>query len=71
MVTRKNAKNRTAYVGHVTPSGLGFSYSVPLKGVKIAQRLTIRQNGEQVELTGSQLRSLMRVVKTARRLANS
>lgn len=70
MVTRKNAKNRTAYVGNVTPSGLGIFYSVPLQGSKVGQRLTIRSSrGNTIELTGSQVRSLTRVISTAKRLA--
>jgi len=69
MVTRKNVKNRTAYVGNVTPSGLGMFYSVPLKGAKVAQRLTIRSGKTSINLSGSQVRSLTRVISTAQRLA--
>lgn len=70
MVTRKNVRNQTAYVGNVTPAGLGIFYSVPLKGSKKAQRLTIRNaSGDAVELSGSQVRSLTRVINKAKRLA--
>ena len=69
MVTRKNVKNQTAYVGNVTPSGLGMFYSVPLKGSKKAQRLTIRSGRNTIELSGSQVRSLTTVINTAKRLA--
>ena len=69
MVTRTNAKNRTAYVGNVTPSGLGMFYSVPLKGCKLGQRLTIRSGKTTLNLTGSQVNALTRVIRTAQRLA--
>jgi hypothetical protein len=69
MVTRKNAKNQTAYVGNVTPSGLGIFYSVPLRGAKKAQKLTIRSGRTTINLTGSQVRSLTRVISTAKRMA--
>jgi len=69
MVTRKNEKNRTAYVGNVTRSGLGMFYSVPLKGAKVAQRLTIRSGRNTIDLTGSQVRALSKVISMAKRLA--
>ena len=70
MITRKNVKNQTAYVGNVTPSGLGMFYSVPLRGAKVRQRLTLRNGkGDEIELAGSQVRSLMRVINTAKRIA--
>ena len=70
MVTRKNKKNQTAYAGNVTPSGLGIFYSVPLKGAKVAQRLTLRSGKNTIELTGSQVRALTRVITAARRVAS-
>jgi hypothetical protein len=70
MVIRKNKKNQTAYVGNVTPSGLGIFYSVPLKGAKVAQRLTIRSGCNVVVMSGSQVRALTRVISAARKAAS-
>ena len=71
MVARKNRKNKTAFVGNVTPSGLGIFYSVPLKGnTKVGQKLTLKVGGERIDLTGSQVRALQRVITRARRLAS-
>jgi hypothetical protein len=69
MFTRKNAKNRTAFVGNVTRSGFGVFYSVPMKGAKVGQRLTLRSGVDTIDLTGSQVRALTRVISTAKRLA--
>jgi len=69
MFTRKNAKNRTAFVGNVTRSGMGVFYSVPLRGAKVGQRLTLRSGKNTIELTGSQVRVLTRVISTAKRIA--
>lgn len=70
MFTRKNAKNRTVFVGNSTDSGLGIFYSVPMPGNKsVGQRLTIKQNGTRVDLTYSQIQSLTKVLNAAKRAA--
>lgn len=72
MFARVNKKNKTAFAGNVTPSGLGIFYSVPLTGVtKRGAKLTIKQNGERVDLTTSQIESLQKVLAKARRMARS
>jgi len=69
MFTRKNNKNKTAFVGNVTPSGTEMFYSVPFKGVRKGQLLTIRQGESRIDLTGSQVNALTRVITRARRLS--
>jgi len=71
MVARKNRKNRTAFVGNVTPAGLGIFYSIPLKGnTDVGQRLTLKVGRNRIDLTGSQVRAVQRVITRARRLAS-
>lgn len=72
MFTRKNKKNRTALVGNVTQSGMGFMYSIPFRGVKDkGQVFTIRnKRGTRIDLNGRQLNSLLSVVEKARTLAS-
>lgn len=70
MTVRKNKNNKTVFVTNTTPSGLGLHYSVPTEGVKKAQRLTINQGGRRIDLSGSQINSLLRVVRRARNLAS-
>jgi hypothetical protein len=72
MVNRVNKNNKTTFVGNVTPSGLGFFYSVPFKSnTEAGQRLTIRgSKNATIELTGSQINSLLRVIRTARSSAS-
>ena len=70
MFARMNKKNKTAFVGNSTDSGLGIFYSVPQRGnTKVGQKLTIKQDGQRVDLTCSQIKSLQKVITKARRMA--
>lgn len=69
MVTRKNKDTNTAYAENVTPSGLGFYYTMPIRGAVATHQLKIRSGKSTVKLSGSQVRSLTRVISTVRRLA--
>jgi hypothetical protein len=71
MFSRTNKQNQTAFVGNETAAGLGLFYSVPFRGVKKAQKLTLRQGQNRVDLSGSQVNALLRVVRNGRRLANA
>lgn len=71
MFARRNKKSRTALVGNVTQSGMGFLYSLPLRGVKDkGQVLTIKnRRGVKIDLNGRQVNSLLSLVKKAKTLA--
>ena len=69
MFARVNRKNKTAFAGNSTASGLGVFYSVPFRGSKGGQKLTIKKDGERVDLTFSQVQVLQKVITKARRLA--
>lgn len=69
MFARVNRQNKTAFAGNVTPSGLGIFYSQPYDGSTRGGRLTIKQFGNRVDLTLSQVKALQRVLARARRLA--
>jgi hypothetical protein len=69
MFARVNRKNKTAFAGNVTPSGLGIFYSVPFNGCRKGAKLTIKQDGTRVDLSTSQVKSLQKVLAKARRLA--
>ena len=67
MFARVNKKNKTSFVGNVTKSGYEFFYSVPFKtNTRTGQRLTIRNGKNTVELTASQINSLLTVIRKAR-----
>jgi hypothetical protein len=68
MFARVNKNNKTAFAGNSTPS-MGVFYSVPMKGARAGHRLTIKSNGQRVDLTLSQITSLEKVISKARRLA--
>ena len=69
MFARVNVKNKTAFAGNQTPT-VGFFYSVPTKGSKRGHQLTIKTNGgDRVDLSLSQITSLEKVIKKARKLA--
>ena len=69
MVTRKNKDTKTAYAENVTPSGMGFFYTRPLRGAKSTHQLKIRAGKNTVRLTGSQVRSMLRVINAAKNVA--
>lgn len=71
MYTRTNKLNKTSFVGNTTPSGLEFFYSVPFRGVKKAQQLTVRQGKNRLDLSGGQVNALLRVVRRGRKLASN
>lgn len=75
MFARVNKVNKTAFAGNVTPS-VGFFYSVPMKGSARGHQLTIKTvktgktgNAQRVDLTLSQITSLEKVIRKARKLA--
>jgi hypothetical protein len=69
MYVKKNQKNGMHFVGNVTPAGLKTYFSVPVKGNKVAQKLSIRMGKTQIDLSGNQVNALLRVIKAAKRLA--
>lgn len=55
MYTRKNARNKTNFVGSNT-TGVEIYLSTPFPKAKKASRLTLRAGNARVDLTGRQIR---------------
>lgn len=64
MYTRKNARNKTKFVGS-NNSGVEFYLSTPLAGAKKASRLTLRNGEIRLDLNGRQINALRRVLASA------
>jgi hypothetical protein len=63
MYTRKNARNKTNFVGHNT-TGVELYLSTPLAGAKKASRLTVRSGDARIDLNGRQIKALREVLST-------
>ena len=61
MYTRKNARNKTKFVGSNT-AGVEFYLSTPLPGAKKASRLTVRNGAIRLDLNGRQINALRKVL---------
>ena len=71
MITRKNAKNKTAYVYNKVQDIETF-ISVPFTGVKnVGTQLTVRDGATRIDLNGRQVASLRKVLDTAYQTAAS
>jgi hypothetical protein len=70
MITRKNNKNRTAFVYDVS-AGLETFISQSFKNAKQGNRLTIRDGDVRIDLNGRQISTLKKVLATSSRLAAS
>jgi hypothetical protein len=64
MYTRKNAKNKTNFVGHNT-TGVELYLSTPVSGAHGASRLTLRAGETRLDLNGRQIRALRQVLDSA------
>ena len=63
MYTRKNAKNKTNFVGHNT-AGVELYLSTPMGGSHGASKLTVRDGESRIDLNGRQIRALRQVLET-------
>lgn len=63
MYTRKNAKNKTNFVGHNT-TGVELYLSTPMGGAHGASKLTVRDGDSRIDLNGRQIRALRQVLET-------
>lgn len=63
MYTRKNARNKTNFVGH-NSTGVELYLSTPLAGAKKASRLTVRSGDTRIDLNGRQIKALREVLST-------
>lgn len=61
MYTRKNARNKTNFVGHNT-TGVELYLSTPIAGAKKASRLTLRAGDTRLDLNGRQIKALREVL---------
>jgi hypothetical protein len=61
MYTRKNARNKTNFVGHNT-TGVELYLSTPVAGAKKASRLTLRAGDTRLDLNGRQIKALREVL---------
>ncbi len=68
MITRKNKKNRTAFV-YDSDGAVESFMSQTYKNARQGSQLTIRSQNGRVDLNGRQIKSLKRVLYTANRLA--
>jgi len=69
MTTRKNRKNRTAFVYDRRGNFEAF-VSKSFRGAKQGSQLTLRYGNERVDLTGAEINVLRRVLTTASRVAS-
>lgn len=63
MYTRKNAKNKTNFVGHNT-TGVELYLSTPMGSSHGASKLTVRSGESRIDLNGRQIRALRQVLET-------
>jgi hypothetical protein len=61
MYTRKNARNKTNFIGH-NSSGVEIYLSTPFPKAKKASRLTLRAGNARVDLSGRQIKALREVL---------
>jgi hypothetical protein len=61
MYTRKNARNKTNFVGHNT-TGVELYLSTPFTGAKKGSRLTLRNGSSRIDLNGRQIKALRDVL---------
>ena len=66
MYTRKNARNKTNFVGSNT-TGVEIYLSTPFPKAKKASRLTLRAGNARVDLTGRQIKALRDVLAAGAR----
>ena len=66
MYTRKNARNKTNFVGSNT-TGVEIYLSTPFPKAKKASRLTLRAGKARVDLTGRQIKALRDVLAAGAR----
>lgn len=69
MITRKNKQNRTAFVYDRRGNFEAF-VSRSYRGAKQKSQLTLRCGDERVDLTGSEINLLQKVLSTANRIAS-
>ena len=69
MITRKNKKNRTAFV-YDSDGAVESFVSQTYKNARQGSRLTIRSQTDRVDLNGRQIKALKKVLSTASRLAS-
>ena len=70
MITRKNNKNRTAFVYDSRGDFEAF-VSQTFSGAKQGSKLTLRTATDRVDLNGADLRVLRKVLNRATRLASA
>lgn len=70
MITRKNKKNRTAFV-YDSYGNVETFISKSFKNAKQGSRLTIRDGDNRVDLNGHQINLLKKVLNKASRLASN
>ncbi len=68
MITRKNKKNRTAFV-YDSDGAVESFMSQSFKNARQGSRLTIRSQNGRIDLNGRQIKTLKRVLSTVNRLA--